>query len=108
MAPIDLEQDLARRDALDVAESLVARPAQDDAAAHVRLGAMVLRDWFADAEIRRILRPLFAAAAPDQRALLALGDIDTWLPDGRAARGWWEQAAAGPDPELAAVGAWRA
>ena len=108
MAATDLEQDLARRDALGVAESLVARPAQDDAAARVRLGAMVLHDWFADAEIRRILRPLFAAAAPDQRALLALGDIDIWLPDGRAARGWWEQAAAGPDPELGAVGAWRA
>jgi hypothetical protein len=108
VALTDLEQDLARRDALCVAESLVARPPENDAAARVRLGAMVLREWSADAEIRSVLRPLFAAAVPDQRALIALGDIDTWLPDGRAARAWWEQAAAGPDPELAAVGAWRA
>lgn len=108
VAPTDLEQELARRDALGVAESLADRPAQDDAAARIRLGAMVLREWSTDAEIRRLLRPLFAASVPDQRALIALGDIDTWLPDGRAARGWWEQAAAGPDPELAAVGAWRA
>jgi hypothetical protein len=108
VARTDLEQDLARRDALSVAESLVARPSEDDPAARVRLGAMVLRDRSADAEIRGVLRPLFAAAAPDQRALIALGDIDAWLPDGRVARAWWEEAAAGPDAELAAVGAWRA
>lgn len=99
----DLEEELARRDALALAAELVDVPPR----MQVRVGALLLARWARDAEIRTLLRPLFVDAVPDQRALLALGDVDVWLRDGRIARGWWERAAAGPDPELAALGAWR-
>src|SRR4051794_3962962 len=59
--------------------------------------AVLLSGWAADAEARAALRPVFEAAVPDQRALIALGDIDAWLRDGRIAQGWWLRAAAGPD-----------
>lgn len=113
MTSTDLEQELARWEALSLAR-LIGRdaPTAGDpvafTASRVRIGAVLLAAWSTDVEIRAALRPVFEAAVPDQRALLALGDIDTWLRDGRLARGWWVQAAAGPDPELAALGAWRA
>ncbi|GAA4834999.1 hypothetical protein GCM10023201_24250 [Actinomycetospora corticicola] len=97
----DLERDLARRDVLRVATDLVG------AANGVAVGAGLLSAWLRDEGVRAALRPVFEAALPDQRALIALGDVDVWLVDGRIARGWWEQAAAGPDRELAALGAWR-
>ncbi|GAA4875475.1 hypothetical protein GCM10023203_27050 [Actinomycetospora straminea] len=109
----DLDQQLARRDALSVARLLgrEAPHAGDPVgftATRVRIAALLLAVWATDPEIREALRLVFEAAAPDQRALLALGDIDTWDRDGRPARRWWAQAAAGPDPDLAALGAWRA
>ncbi|WP_133251898.1 hypothetical protein [Actinomycetospora cinnamomea] len=107
MTSRDLDQELARRDALAVA-ALLAAGSPCTSESRVRIGTVLLRGWSADAEVRDVLRPVFAAAVPDQRALIALGDIDTWLRHGRIARGWWVQAAAGPDPELAALGAWRA
>jgi tetratricopeptide (TPR) repeat protein len=109
----DLEQRLARWEALSLAR-LLGRdaPTAGDpiafTASRVRIAAVVLARWSTDAEIRDALRAVFAAAVPDQRALIALGDIDTWRRDGRQARHWWVQAAAGPDPDLAAIGAWRA
>lgn len=109
----DLEQQLARRDALSVARLLgrEAPHAGDPVgftATRVRIAALLLAAWPTDPEIRDALRLVFEAAVPDQRALIALGDIDTWDRDGRPARRWWAQAAAGPDPDLAAIGAWRA
>jgi hypothetical protein len=109
MAPGDLVQELARRDARGAAVRLVDHDTvvtSEDA--RVRIARLLLDTWSSDAEVRDVLRPVFAAAVPDQRALIALGDIDIWLRDGRIARGWWTRAAAGPDPELAALGAWRA
>ena len=109
----DLQQELGRRNALWIAGQL-ANGAPDvghpdvSTELRVRTGAVVLSSWSTDAEVRAALRPVFEAAVPDQRALIALGDIDTWLPHGRIARSWWIRAAAGPDPELAALGAWRA
>lgn len=113
MTSDDPEQQLARREALGLAR-LLGRDASaagdpiEPVASRVRIGAVLLAGWSRDEEIRNALRPVFAAAVPDQRALLALGDIDTWQRDGRAARHWWVQAASGPDPDLAAHGAWRA
>lgn len=80
----------------------------DDEADRVAVAARLLADWRTDEQVRAALRPVFAAAVPDQRARIALGDIDAWLPDGRVARAWWESAAAGPDPALAAEAAWKA
>ncbi|HEY2220842.1 hypothetical protein [Actinomycetospora sp.] len=107
----DFEQRLVRRDVLRVAEVLAEEARGGDPAAsaesRVRIGAALLVGRSGDADLRAALRPVFAVAVPDQRALIALGDIDSWLRDGRIARGWWARAAAGPDPELAALGAWR-
>ncbi|GAA4911005.1 hypothetical protein EV188_10335 [Actinomycetospora succinea] len=113
MTSKDLEQELARGEALSVAR-LLGRdaPTAGDpvgfTSTQVRIAAVLLAGWSTDADIRDALRPVFEAAVPDQRALIALGDIDTWLRNGRTARGWWVQAAAGPDPDLAALAAWRA
>ncbi|MEJ2886428.1 hypothetical protein [Actinomycetospora aeridis] len=121
MAPVDhgsaagndLERELARAEALSLAR-LLGRSAPtagdpiDFTVTRVRIAAVLLAAWATDPEMRDALRPVFEAAVPDQRALIALGDIDTWLRDGRPARRWWVQAAAGPDPDLAAIGAWRA
>jgi hypothetical protein len=110
MTSEDLEQ---RQDVLCVARML-ADEARDGAGgpacaeSRVRIAALLLGQWARDEEVRAALRPAFEAAVPDQRALIALGDIDTWLRDGRIARDWWTRAAAGPDAELAADGAWRA
>ncbi|MDD7942042.1 hypothetical protein PHK61_26860 [Actinomycetospora lutea] len=113
MTSKDLEHELARGEALSLAR-LLGRdaPTAGDpvafTATRVRIAAVVLAAWSTDSDIRDALRPVFEAAVPDQRALLALGDIDAWLRHGRLARSWWVQAAAGPDPDLAALGAWRA
>lgn len=107
----DLEQELARRNALSVAALLVDGCSDGTAVpveAAVRIGVELLARWRTAADVRAALRPLFEAAVPDQRALIALGDVDAWLPGGAVARSWWEWAAAGPDPELSALGAWRA
>jgi hypothetical protein len=106
VAPADLEEELARGIARWAAVLLVGgSPSRES---RVDIVAVLLSGWAADAEARAALRPVFEAAAPDQRALIALGDIDAWLRDGRIARGWWLRAAAGPDRQLAALGAWRA
>lgn len=100
------ERDRARRDALRVAAEL-GRPCPDPTAP-LDEAARLLARWRTDDEIRAALRPVFAAAVPHQRALIGLGDIDAWLPDGRVALGHWEAAVSGPDAALAAEAAWKA
>ncbi|WP_433801236.1 hypothetical protein [Actinomycetospora sp. CA-084318] len=100
------DRDRARRDALRVAAEF-GRPCPDPTAA-LDEAARLLARWRTDDGIRAVLRPVFAAAVPHQRALIALGDIDAWLPDGRVALEHWEEAAAGPDAALAAEAAWKA
>lgn len=100
------DRDRARRDALRVAAEF-GRPSSDPTALLER-AARLLAQWRTDEEIRALLRPVFAAAVPHQRALIALGDIDAWLPDGRVALGHWEAAVSGPDAALAAEAAWKA
>ncbi|MDL5154458.1 hypothetical protein [Actinomycetospora termitidis] len=98
------QREQARRDALRVAAVLRTNTPDDPT---IRAAAQLLEDWRTDEPVRDALRPVFAAAVPDQRALIALGDIDAWLRDGRVARAWWETAAAGPDEALAAEAAWK-
>ncbi|MFC5064425.1 tetratricopeptide repeat protein [Actinomycetospora atypica] len=106
MATGDLVREHARRGVLHLASELTREPLSP-ASVRILVGAHLLERWAEDEEVRAALRPLFEAAVPDQRALLALGDVDVWLSDGRIARDWWTRAVAGPDPELAALGAWR-
>ncbi|GLZ52944.1 hypothetical protein [Actinomycetospora sp. NBRC 106378] len=96
----------ARRHALRVAAAL--RRDTGDVAARVDTAARLLARWTTDANVRAALRPVFAAAVPHQRALIALGDIDAWQRDGRIALAWWEAAARGPDAALAGAAASRA
>lgn len=96
----------ARRDALRVAAAL--RRDTGEVSARVDTAARLLARWTTDANVRAALRPVFAAAVPHQRALIALGDIDAWQRDGRIALAWWEAAAQGPDAALAGVAASRA
>ncbi|MEJ2869515.1 hypothetical protein WCD74_17190 [Actinomycetospora sp. OC33-EN08] len=99
------QREQARRDALRIAAVLRTNTPDDPT---IRAAAQLLEDWRAEEVVRDALRPVFAAAVPDQRALIALGDIDAWLSDGRVAREHWESAASGPDPHLAALAADRA